>query len=146
MKLESLENGLYLILYENEAILTEKIMNIKEIVIVNFGCKSSLKIKKYFKENQLKIVESNLISKSEIPNEFFSVITHLLIHHKKLIIGTAGISFDSIATIADDIKNNVNKDQLICFVSTYNNLEKKDYEVLDILNMDKLEITTLLKN
>lgn len=144
MQIKDLKTGIFLILCESEKILEEELLNVDGKILINLEIHNSIRVKEYFKRNRLKVIESSIESKSDLPNEFLTVICHLIVNYTTLFIGTYGLSDSTISIIAEELKNKDVDSRLICLISPYKDLNKKGYKIYNILNINKKEIHDLL--
>jgi len=86
------------------------------LTILNLHFKEAIKVPVYFKQKKLKISNSSIDSHSDAPNQTQSVLLDLLKNSEQIIVGTAGLSADSINGIIEKVWDVIKPAQLVVFV------------------------------
>jgi len=92
--------GIYIVFCDDDSIADTILEGITPKVMLNLGRRDSLKVLDYFKRNKLRWTENQLGSYSEIPNQLLSGAADLLLKTDCLIVGTAGLSKNSILEVS----------------------------------------------
>ncbi|QSB26505.1 hypothetical protein [Flavobacterium sp. CLA17] len=145
MKLKR-EKGIYLILCENENLIENDLNYLSDCIFVNLNLKKSIKVNQYFKKNKLDYIKNSLISASNLPNELYSVVNYLLKKTDCIVIGTAGLSFDSIVSIVEDVRF-LHKEKTIYFISYFkeDSIDFDSYKIFNIKEIGAKELRVLLQ-
>ena len=136
MHINNFTKGIYIIFYDNDIDIGLNVNNNDDTVFINFNIQNSITVNSYFRKNKLEFSSNLIKSYSNAPQETFSVVVDLLAKNKTIIVGTVGLSYDSIAGIYFELKNILMNSEKTVFICHQRKIQKGDYTILteDLLN------------
>jgi hypothetical protein len=147
LNLNMINKGIYFVFYDNgmDAILF--LENIENSIFVNLNTKNSIMVNTYFQKNKLHF-NSNLIkSYSNAPQETFSVVVDLIKkQNKKILMGTVGLSYDSIAAIYFELRGLLENMEKTVFICHQRKIKNGDYEIFEGELLNENDIISLFLN
>lgn len=146
LNFKDIDNGTYLVFYDNDIDLNLFLEHSKDNLFVNFGTKNSIKVNPYFRTNKLRFSSNLIKSFSNAPQEIFSVVVDLIKNNKDIFMGTAGLSYDSIAEIYLELKNLLQNTERRVFICYQRKIKKGEYEIFDGNLLNKYDIVDLFLN
>jgi hypothetical protein len=146
LNFKDIDNGTYLVFYDNDIDLNLFLEHSKDNLFVNFGTKNSIKVNPYFRTNKLRFSSNLIKSFSNAPQEIFSVVVDLIKNNKDIFMGTAGLSYDSIAEIYLELKNLLQDTERRVFIFYQRKIKKGEYEIFDGNLLNKYDIVDLFLN
>lgn len=112
--IETMVKGAYILFCRDEDAVHQ--LGYNNFTTLNLPHKESLKVIPYFDTHKLKIIESGIMSYSDSPNQTLACIIDLLQKNSKLLVGTAGLSNESIHSIIAETRMRIRADQTVVFV------------------------------
>ena len=138
-----INRGIFFIFYDDEIDINLILKNIENMTCVNLNTPNSIIVNNYFKKNKLRI-KSNLIkSYSNTPQEIFSVVSDLIEKNKDILMGTVGLSYDSIASIYFELKFILKNSKNKVFICHQRKIKKGEYEIFDAYSLIEDDIVSL---
>jgi hypothetical protein len=122
------------------------IENIEDRIFVNLNTQNSIMINTYFRRNKLRFNSNLTKSYSNAPQEVFSVVVDLIKKHKEVLMGTVGLSYDSIIAIYFELRCLLENMEKTVFICHQRKIKKGDYEIFDGELLNKNEIISLFLN
>jgi hypothetical protein len=145
----NINRGIYFIFYDNERDVGLFLDNFENRIFVNLNLNNpnSVIAKTYFRKKRLRFSSNLLKSYSYAPQETFSVVVDLIKKNKEILMGTVGLSYDSIAAIYFELRLILGDDEKLVFICHQRKIKTGDYEIFggDLLNEDDI-INLFLKS
>lgn len=139
----NINKGIYFIFYDDEIDISLFSENFLNSVFVNLNHPNSIIANHYFRKNKLQF-NSNLIkSYSNAPQEIFSVVIDLMKKNEKILIGTVGLSYDSIAAIYFELALILKDRKNLVFICHQRKTKKGDYEIFEGESLNESDIISL---
>ena len=108
---------------------------------MNLNIPNDIKVNNYFLKNNLNFSSNLIKSYSNAPQETFSVVIDLINNHdEKILVGTVGLSFDSIVAIYFELKVLLENRKKTVLIFHERKIKKGDYEIFngELLNGDDI--------
>ncbi|KGO92124.1 hypothetical protein [Flavobacterium subsaxonicum] len=131
------------IVFSNDELLVDSIRAGSD-VLLNLGRPDSLKVPEYFKDNKPECISNVITSYSDHPNKLLSSLLHLLQVNSRLIVGTAGLSKDSIVEIINYLKTLSGVGKQIIFIHTTHQDKSISSDLKQITDQNIDQIVELL--
>lgn len=138
----SIQN-VYFVFYNSDIDINSFIQQNEDRVFVNLNIQNSIMANSYFRKNKLKFNSDLLESFSDAPQEIFSTVVHLLKKNRNIFVGTAGISYESIADIYFELKYMLKNTENKVFICHQKKTKKGIYELVEKDFLNKNDIMSL---
>ena len=110
--------GLYIVFGKDESIADTILHGNTGSRMLNLARPDAYKVPFYFKREKLQWIPGIITSHSEHPNNLFSCAIHLLQKTDFLVVGTAGLSYDSIIEIIRYFAMNMPSGKRLFFIDS----------------------------
>ena len=139
--LNNIDKGIYFVFYDNVKNINFFLKNFEDKIFVNLNIPNAIKVNNYFQKNNLNFSSNLIKSYSNAPQETFSVVIDLINNHdEKILVGTVGLSFDSIVAIYFELKVLLENRKKTVLIFHERKIKKGDYEIFngELLNGDDI--------
>lgn len=135
-----INKGIYFIFYDDEIDVSLFSENIENRIFVNLNNQNSIIVKTYFRKNKLRFSSNLIKSFSDAPQEIFSVVVDLIKKNKTILMGTVGLSYNSIASIYFELRLILEDREKLVFICHQRKIKKGDFEIFngELLNEDEI--------
>jgi len=138
--------GIYIVFSKDESIANTISHSNTGSRMLNLARPDAYKVPIYFKREKLQWIPGIITSHSEHPNNLFSSAIHLLQKTDCLVVGTAGLSYDSIIEIMGYFAMNMPLGKSLFFIDSVTRQLSEDTKFIHVTTHTMEELKATLKD